>query len=88
MRVTIHGPNLADQSKGQFHVHAAECSDNARVGYLFGGDPMAEGWTIDAASIREIVEAVYADQIAESEDDWQAYWDDFHFAPCAKLPTI
>jgi hypothetical protein len=27
MQVTICGPNLRDQSKGSFHVHAADCAD-------------------------------------------------------------
>ena len=30
MKLTIHGPNLIDQSKGDFHVHAAGCRDNHR----------------------------------------------------------
>jgi DNA polymerase IIIc chi subunit len=89
MQVTIHGPNLNDQSKGTFHVHTAACRDN-RKEVVYNGSELP--WTIEAASVIEVVEAVYADQMAEHQpgEKWadpENYVSDFHFAPCtAALP--
>jgi hypothetical protein len=83
MRVTIIGPNLRDQSKGTFHVHAEGCADIARSARR---DPaFRDGWTIEAASATEVSDAVYPpeDFGGESGDNVS----DFHFAPCAKLPN-
>jgi hypothetical protein len=33
VKLTIVGPNLLDQSKGDFHVHAAGCADLSRGQY-------------------------------------------------------
>ncbi len=87
MRVTVHGPNLRDQSKGQFHVHAADCADNRRYGYgtALGGEP---AWTFDAPSRRAIVLDIYDEAVDENgntADDWRQY-DDLWLAPCVKLP--
>lgn len=86
MKVTIHGPNLRDQSKGTFHVHTAECRDNRKeVTYNASESP----WTIDADSVIDVVEAVYSDHMSEhpAGDKWSTpdpYVSDFHFAPCVK----
>lgn len=81
MRVTIQGPNLnrEHQRQGGFHVHAADCRDNRKYAYL----GTHGGWTVNVESVPEIVEEVYADQIAEGAnfDDCAA---DFHIAPCCK----
>lgn len=82
MKVTVCGPNLRDQSKGYFHVHAADCRD------LITKRPRepeyAHGWTFDAETQIEVVEDVYADIIAEDENGWTPgmYLNDLWFAPC------
>jgi len=90
MRVTIHGPNLNDQSKGTFRVHTAACRDNKWERRCNGSyDP----WTLDLASRLDVCEAIYSDHMGEHGDDSpyskpEAYLDDFHFAPCCDdLPT-
>jgi hypothetical protein len=85
--VTIHGPNLIDQSKGTFHVHAAGCRDNHREVVNNGSECP---WTIEADSIQAIVEEVYSDHMAEHEAGskwatWEPYRSDFHVLPCVKL---
>lgn len=85
MQVTICGPNLNDQSKGQFHVHAAGCSDLKRHAHR---EPEYEhGWTIEAESRVDVATEVYADHMAEREpsDPWskpEPYVSEFHFFPC------
>lgn len=89
MRIEMFGPNLRDQSKGQFHVHAAGCADCRHYGSgrKFGG----ETWpTMDVESRWECALDVYSDHMDEDPDyaDNQGYWlADFWFAPCvSKLP--
>lgn len=84
-KVTVIGPNLRDQSKGQFIVHAAGCADIAR---LARREPeVRNAWTISAASLEEIAEEVYADIIEETGETPAAYLSDFHFCPCITLPV-
>ena len=82
MRVTICGPNLRDQSKGQFHVHAADCADLVKGARR---EPeYANGWTVDGMLSRaNLVREIYQDMMDESDDpdDWEAY-DDLHVFPC------
>lgn len=90
MNVTIYGPNLRDQTRGTFHVHAAGCAHGKHYGpgTKFGGDDA--GLPLEADSATAVVEFIYADQLAEHDGDVKpADWlDDFHFAPCARaLPT-
>lgn len=84
-RVTVIGPNLLDQSRGDFHVHAAGCADIARSARR---DPMFDqGWSINASSRLEIAGAIYEDIIAEDEGSSAAdYLSTIHFAPCVTLP--
>lgn len=81
MRVTIQGPNLRDQSRGSFHIHAAGCSDNRRYGpgCSLGGDD--GGWEIDADTQREVVDAIYGDQMDEGAS-YEECHGDLHFEPC------
>lgn len=85
MKVTIHGPNLLDQSKGTIHVHAGDCADNTnRRKY-----PDQHGaWTIDAESRLEVAREVYP---PHPQFDWdgtldqaEPYLGDIWFAPCLK----
>ena len=82
MQVTIHGPNLNDQSKGTFHVHTAECRDNSWEVRSNGSDHPS---TIDAETVLDVVEFIYCDSIAEHPPSTvEDYVGDFHFAPCLK----
>lgn len=88
MRVTICGPNLQDQSKGQFHIHAAGCADLKR--HAHREPEYRHGWTISAASQLDVAAEVYSDIMAEHEgaddglDKPEAYVSEFHFFPCTK----
>lgn len=97
MKVRVCGPNLRDQSKGQFHVHADGCADLSKYGpgRKNGGDRNGEDeMVLDANSKLRVAEWVY-DDCACDENEWnsEGYWEylkyavqDFHFAPCVKLP--
>ena len=81
MRVTICGPNLRDQSKGTFHVHAEGCADLKR--HAHREPEYRDGWTINAESREAVADEVYADIIDENPDSTAAdYVSDFHFFPC------
>lgn len=81
-RVVIVGPNLRDQTKGSFHVHAEGCADLRR-------DPNVkhenQGWVIEADTVEDVAEAVYSDMMEESDSPASDYVSDFHFAPCVTL---
>lgn len=82
MNVTIVGPNLRDQSQGQFHVHATGCGDLRQPKYDTGEPPMV----VDVESQEQVAEYVYADIIDENPDGGgpEAYVSEFHFAPCTR----
>jgi hypothetical protein len=92
-RVRLHGPNLAQQGKGTFHVHAEGCSDNGQYGpgRRKGGEDDG-GYPLTVTGRREIVDFVYGpgagdfdgnDNITEGD----SFDSDFHVAPClADLP--
>lgn len=81
MRVTICGPNLNDQSKGSFHVHAEGCADLRRQA---AREPeYANGWTIEANTRDDAVLGVYDDLINSNDcEPIERYRDDLHFFPC------
>lgn len=86
MKVSIHGPNLADQSQGQFIVHAADSPDNATVKH-FGGERV-DPFTFDAVSREQCALAIYEDQIESGECDFETALADIHFGPsCDDLQT-
>lgn len=82
--VLVHGPNLVDQSKGGFVVHAVGCADNRKVRTFDNGRP----WKIKGAKDRMgIVADVYEDFIFSNEQDpVESFETDLHFCPCVKLP--
>lgn len=88
MKVAIIGPNLADQSKGQYHVHDADCRDIGKIRMLGRARVAQEDiWEIEADSKEEVAEAVYEDIMNENEGELakaSAYVSEFHFAPCTK----
>jgi len=74
-RVIVLGPNLIDQSKGSFHVHAAGCRDiNSYYGRQFDAD---KANPLDVNSVEEIAEYVY-----DYEDNPREYANDFYVFPC------
>lgn len=91
-RVTIIGPNLHNQSKGQFHVHAEGCLDVTRDPHRYGYRYAEPHMIAEVESKEQVVTFVYDDIMAEHEGDgskWatpEAYFDEFNFAPCVKLP--
>jgi len=76
MKVTIFGPNLLDQSLGQFHVHPKDSKAAARM--VAANGHIIDRFDEEVDSIQEIIEACYSDQIAESGENWKAYRADFH----------
>jgi hypothetical protein len=89
MQVVVWGPNLRDQSKGTFHVHAADCADNRHYGSRgkYGGEDGE--MAIEVGSALEVITYVYADQIAEQPQGERMEYieslhSDFFWAPCVK----
>lgn len=81
-KITICGPNLRDQSKGQLHVHASWCHDLVRRA---NREPeYRNGWTIEVKSLREIVTAVYdpGDFNYDEASEWRDYSHDIYVFPC------
>jgi hypothetical protein len=86
MQVTICGPNLRDQSKGSFHVHAADCADLVR--HARREPEYRNGWTVEATCKDDAVLAVYSDMIeADDCEPIDGYRADLYFFPCCdQLP--
>lgn len=84
MQVVVVGPNLLDQSKGSFHVHAAGCSHRRQKQYQSAHIQHDFKQKQEFATVQEVVEDVYQDQIAESDGTWDEYESDFWFAPCTE----
>lgn len=80
--LAVVGPNLRDQSKGTFVVHAAGCSDLHKLRFE------EQDATTSYKSLREVVENIYPPDQFEwrrGPDD-SSYWNDIHFFPCVTLP--
>lgn len=90
MRVRIVGPNLLDQSKGSFHVHAANCSDLTRMAkrdFAYRDELLNGGW-YDVRSRCEVAEIIYDNGIMQEGESGLDYLFDFYFFPCCdKLVT-
>ena len=95
VRVKVFGPNLssAAQRKGTFHVHTANCADNAHYGpgRKYGGED--RGFTLTVTSRLEIVQDLYAEIMSDTMDpadatpaDWDSL-DDLYLAPCVQFGT-
>ncbi len=83
MRYVVIGPNLLGQDE-QMHVHGEGCADIDRSPVYrsreFDNDKRNP---IKFADKREVVEYVFADQIAESGGlTWEDYEHDFKWFPC------
>lgn len=79
-RVTIVGPNLSDQSKGEFHVHAEGCADLTRSTNLRNED---HSFIMEADSRIQVCDAIYDPD--EFDCNSGEFVDEFHFAPCVHL---
>lgn len=86
MLVTIVGPNLRDQSKGDIHVHTSGCHDLTRM--LKREPAYRDGWTVEVKSVKDIVHAVYppSDFQYDGDTEWRDYSHDIHLFPCITLP--
>jgi hypothetical protein len=93
-RVAVIGPNLYDQTKGSFHVHAEDCGDIKHYGRhrKFGGDYDPKYDNIDAETYADVAIYVYDNGILDEmqydgttfEEAVNECLTDFWFAPCVK----
>jgi hypothetical protein len=89
MLVVVIGPNLRDQSKGQFRVHELHCADVHKDLRLTEEQP----WDLDEMPSRmAVVEELYPSNDfgydPTDADDRRLYLEDVWFAPCLKsLPV-
>ncbi len=90
MKVTVCGPNLPDQRKGDLHVHASACPDLNRGQYRRLPKHLVH--TLDVGSMQEVVEFMFPPDDFEwdpaDENEWSRYRDEFAWFPCiqGKLP--
>lgn len=85
MKVYVVGPNLNDQSKGQFHVHAAGCADLKRMARCDGA--YREELThepVDLETQEAVARHVYDNGIMEEGETGLDYLSEFHFFPCCE----
>lgn len=80
MKLAIYGPNLIDQTKGQFVVHAAGCADCKKLDRQVSPDsPKHLEEHADALSVSR---SIYADMIDEGSMAAEDGLADIWFAPC------
>jgi hypothetical protein len=83
MRVVVIGPNLPDQSRGQYHVHLAGCADIGRSrDYRSGEYDADKANPIEVDTLDEAVEYAYGDAIDDG-DDVASLRSDMYVFPCA-----
>lgn len=88
-KLTIAGPNLT--TGATFHVHKAGCRDLKSRAKGYG--PTTDVDTGEYESLREIVEEIYSDHMAENDEDspyavWTGYIGEFDIYPCVgNLPN-
>jgi len=83
-RLTVVGPNLPQEAKATFHVHAEGCAD-LRRGWI--ARHAGDGWTAEFSSLLDVEADVY--DFAPDEDESYRlgdYLTEFYFAPCVTLP--
>lgn len=83
-RVVIVGPNLNDQSKGTFHVHAEGCADLKRDPNMRGED---QSMVVTAATRVDVADYIYGEDAGDFDGTPESNLPDFHFAPCVNLPV-
>jgi hypothetical protein len=83
VKVAVFGPNLRDQSKGQFHVHAAGCADIAKTAKRDAAYGEDYAWYMDIACKDDAVHEAYSDMIDSNDcNPIEDYRSDFYFFPC------
>lgn len=83
MRVHVLGPNLRDQSKGSFHVHAEGCADVKRSREYKGRDfDHDRRTTYEVSSLVDVAAEIYQDMIDE-DNPAENYVSEFYVFPCA-----
>lgn len=91
MRVTIYGPNLPRElsDRGDIVAHRAGCADTRKGAYRSRG----VSWTADtfeAASVEDIVEAVYGGfgeyEGTDDPEAYEGYRGGVYVFPCVDLP--
>jgi len=89
VNVQVCGPNLKNESKGSFHVHAEGCRDLRQYGpgRKRGGHENGEEtyvWAVD--SKLDVVAEIYSNILDENEHSRpEEFLSDFWFAPCVDL---
>ena len=86
VKVAIFGPNLSSfaQSKGNFHVHAADCGDCKHYGprKKFGGDDNGDAAVMKVTSKWDAVDSIYGPSAGDFSGTVEENMGDFYFAPC------
>jgi hypothetical protein len=78
--------DIRNNARGTIHVHKAHCGDLRQSKYA---QLVRTGsvWTVEAASICDIVLDVYdPDDFEYDPADWRDYLGDLHIYPCVDLP--
>ena len=76
MKLSIFGPNLHDQSKGQHVVHATGCADCAKLRRRGEYESVEEHATVES-----VVKGLYSCQMEEG-CTFDECLGEMHFAPC------
>jgi len=84
LTVVIIGPNLLDQTKGDFHVHRFGCADTHKAQYRLHREDVNTPITVGSRA--EVVECVYpaSDFDYDPETESDAYADGINFYPCTE----
>jgi len=83
--IVILGPNLADQSKGSFHVHSAGCADIKRNRLYKSREFDSDKRNVqDFDSEKQVAEYVYADML--DENDMATLLSNIYFHACVSFP--
>lgn len=83
-KIVVVGPNLRDQSKGNFRAHADGCRDLTKDLRLTQEPP----WSFDADSRVGVAAEIYPPEefgwSSDASGEWEAFVNDIWFAPCLK----
>lgn len=78
MKIKIFGPNLVDQSKGDFVVHAADCADCNKLKH-------ENSYLEEHDSELSVSESIFIDMIEEGSMTAEDGLCEIHFCPCVKF---
>lgn len=92
--VTIVGPNLINQNRGQLEVHRPDCKARYRN---TRENPKHAGWDVDVEDTLDVASAVYDDHAGDEGLEYGTldYWEyqqgnlsDFNFCNCVSVPEV